>query len=46
MKKGCLNKGCFICIGCFLGLLFLLGIDTVYRNNTAITKKILSNKNT
>lgn len=39
MKKGCLNKGCFICIGCFLGLLFLLGIDTVYRNNTAITKK-------
>lgn len=40
MKEGCLNKGCFICIGCFLGLLFLLGIDTVYRNNTAITKKI------
>ena len=39
MKKGCLNKGCFICIGCFWGLLFLLGIDTVYRNNTAITKK-------
>lgn len=39
MKKGCLNKGCFICIGCFFGLLFLLGIDTVYRNNTAITKK-------
>ena len=39
MKKGCLNKGCFICIGCFLSLLFILYIYTVYGSNTAITKK-------
>ena len=39
MKKGCLNNGCFICIGCFLSLLFILYIYTVYGSNTAITKK-------